>query len=103
MPAPGYTSYVAPDKYAQMAWVHGLGGRTADERRERMFTAVAELLDTVGIPRSLAETGVGEAEFEAALPELAEAAFMDASLRTNPRMPMVGELVDLLRAGFSGR
>jgi hypothetical protein len=46
---------------------------------------------------------VGEAEFEAALPELAEAAFMDASLRTNPRMPMVGELVGLLRAGFSGR
>jgi acetaldehyde dehydrogenase/alcohol dehydrogenase len=103
MPAPGYTSYVAPDKYAQMAWVHGLGGRTADERRERLFSAVSELLDTVGIPGSLAEAGVGEAEFEAALPELAEAAFMDASLRTNPRMPMVGELVGLLRAGFSGR
>jgi len=103
MPAPGYTSYVAPDKYAQMAWVHGLGGRTADERRERLFGAVSELLDTVGIPRSLAEAGVGEADFEAALPELAEAAFMDASLRTNPRMPMVGELVGLLRAGFSGR
>jgi len=47
--------------------------------------------------------GVSEAEFESALPELAEAAFMDASLRTNPRMPMVGELVDLLRAGFAGR
>jgi acetaldehyde dehydrogenase/alcohol dehydrogenase len=103
MPAPGYTSYVAPDKYAQMAWVHGLGGRTADERRERLFSAVSELLDTVGIPGSLAEAGVGEAEFEAALPELAEAAFMDASLRTNPRMPMVGELIGLLRAGFSGR
>jgi acetaldehyde dehydrogenase/alcohol dehydrogenase len=103
MPAPGYTSYVAPDKYAQMAWVHGLGGRTADERRERLFSAVTELLDTVGIPRSLAEAGVGETEFEAALPELAEAAFMDASLRTNPRMPLVVELVGLLRAGFSGR
>ena len=30
MPAPGYTTYVAPDKYAQMAWVHGLGGQTAE-------------------------------------------------------------------------
>jgi acetaldehyde dehydrogenase/alcohol dehydrogenase len=103
MPAPGYTSYVAPDKYAQMAWVHGLGGRTAEQRRERLFSTVSELLDTVGIPRSLAEAGVGESEFEAALPELAEAAFMDASLRTNPRMPLVVELVGLLRAGFSGR
>ena len=46
---------------------------------------------------------MGEAEFEAALPELAEMAFMDASLRTNPRMPLVAELVDLLRAGWAGR
>jgi acetaldehyde dehydrogenase/alcohol dehydrogenase len=103
MPAPGYTSYVAPDKYAQMAWVHGLGGRAAEDRRKRLFAAVDELLDTVGIPRGLADAGIPEAEFEAALPELAEAAFMDASLRTNPRMPMIAELVDLLRAGFAGR
>ena len=103
MPAPAYTSYVAPEKYSQMAWVHGLGGHSAEQRRERLFTAVDELLDTVGIPRGLADAGVSEAEFESALPELAEVAFMDASLRTNPRMPMVAELVDLLRAGFGGR
>jgi acetaldehyde dehydrogenase / alcohol dehydrogenase len=103
MPAPGYTSYVAPDKYAQMAWVHGLGGRGSEQRRERLFAAVDELLDTVGIPRGLADAGVPETEFESALPELAETAFMDASLRTNPRMPMVAELIDLLRAGFTGR
>jgi alcohol dehydrogenase class IV len=47
--------------------------------------------------------GVGEAEFEAPLPEVAEAAFMDPSMRTNPRMPLVAELVDLLRAGWTGR
>jgi len=103
MPAPGYTTYVAPEKYAQMAWVHGLGGRSEEERRMRLFTRVEGLLDEVGIPRSLAEAGVGEAEFEAAVPELAEAAFMDPSMRTNPRMPLVAELVDLLRAGWTGR
>ena len=103
MPAPGYKTYVAPDKYAQMAWVHGLGGRSAEERRARLFTRVEALLDEVGIPRSLGDAGVGEAEFEAALPELAEAAFMDPSMRTNPRMPLVAELVDLLRAGWAGR
>jgi acetaldehyde dehydrogenase/alcohol dehydrogenase len=103
MPAPGYTTYVAPQKYAQMAWVHGLNGRGEEDRRTRLFARVDALLDEVGIPRSLAEAGVGEAEFEAALPELAEAAFMDPSLRTNPRMPLVAELVDLLRAGWSGR
>ena len=103
MPAPSYKTYVAPDKYAQMAWVHGVAGRTGEERRERLFKQVEALLDEVGIPRSLAEAGVGEAEFEAAIPELAEAAFMDPSMRTNPRMPLVAELVELLRAGWTGR
>ena len=79
--------------------VHGLGGRSAEQRRARLFKAVDELLDTVAIPRSLADAGAPEAEFESALPELAEAAFMDAI----PRMPMVAELIDLLRAEFAGR
>ena len=102
MPAPGYTTYVAPEKYAQMAWVHGLGGHTADERRERLFGRVDELLAAVGMPRGLAELGIPRSEFDAALPELADAAFADPSLRTNPRMPLVSELLELLEAGWSG-
>ena len=53
MPAPGYTAYVAPEKYAQIAWIIGLGGRTEEERRERLFGRIEELLDSVGMPRSL--------------------------------------------------
>jgi acetaldehyde dehydrogenase/alcohol dehydrogenase len=102
MPAPGYTTYVAPDKYAQMAWVHGLGGRTPEARREHLFARVDELLAGVGMPRSLADLGIARPEFEAALPELADAAFADPSLRTNPRMPLVFELIELLEAGWRG-
>ncbi|MFN8160693.1 MAG: bifunctional acetaldehyde-CoA/alcohol dehydrogenase [Solirubrobacterales bacterium] len=103
MPAPGYSTYVAPDKYAQMGWVLGLGGRDMAERRERFFARVDDLLDAVGMPRSLAEAGVGLEEFEAALPDLVKAAFADPSLRTNPRMPMIAELTALLRAAYEGR
>jgi acetaldehyde dehydrogenase / alcohol dehydrogenase len=102
MPAPGYTTYVAPDKYAQMAWVHGLGGRTAEARRERLFARVDELLAAGGMPGSLSELGIAREEFEAALPALADAAFADPSLRTNPRMPLVSELLELLETGWSG-
>ena len=95
---------MAPDKYAQMAWVHGFGGHGEDERRERLFARVEALLDDGRHRRARSpRLGVGQAEFEAALPELAEAAFMDPSMRTNPRMPLVAELVDLLRAGWAGR
>jgi acetaldehyde dehydrogenase/alcohol dehydrogenase len=103
MPAPGYTAYVAPEKYAQIAWIIGLGGRTEEERCERLFGRVEELLDAVGMPRSLEAAGVPRADFEEALPELARAAFEDASIRTNPRIPLVHELTDLLEKGFSGR
>ena len=39
-------------------------------------------------------------EFEAALPELAKAAFADPSIRTNPRIPMIREVIELLQAGY---
>ncbi|WP_219635762.1 hypothetical protein [Nocardioides ungokensis] len=46
--------------------------------------------------------GIAEDEFEAALPALAMTAFSDLSNRTNPRMPLISELTELLRLGYAG-
>ena len=94
---------MAPEKYAQIAWIIGLGGRTEEERRERLFGRIEDLLDSVDMPRSLEAAGVTRSDFEQALPELARAAFEDASIRTNPRIPLVHELTQLLEQGFHGR
>lgn len=101
MPAPGYSSYVAPDKYAQLGRVV-FGGRAADESRRRLFQGVDDLLDRLRMPRSLRAIGIPEQEFEAVLPELAMDAFTDLSNRTNPRMPLVSEITELLRLGYRG-
>ena len=98
MPAPGYGAYVAPQKYAQAAWVLGLGGHGEEEARERLFTRVEELLAEVGMPRSVAELGIDPDVFREAIPDLTRDAFRDPSLRTNPRMPMIGEIAGLLSA-----
>jgi acetaldehyde dehydrogenase/alcohol dehydrogenase len=103
MPAPSYSAYVAPEKYSQIAWVIGLGGKTEAIARERLFERVDRLLDAVEMPRSLAALGISRREFEAALPDLTRAAFGDASLKTNPRIPMIKELAELLQAGYEGR
>ena len=103
MPAPGYSAYVAPEKYSQIGWVIGLGGKTEDLARERLFERVDELLDRVEMPRSLADTGISRDEFERAVPGLTRTAFGDASLKTNPRIPMIRELAELLWAGYEGR
>jgi acetaldehyde dehydrogenase/alcohol dehydrogenase len=102
-PAPGYTTYVAPAKLAQAAWVLGLGGgHSSDEqRRERLFERIESLLRTVGIPRTLAEAGISQTEYRAAREELTRAAFTDPSLRTNPRIPMMRELQALFDAAWA--
>jgi acetaldehyde dehydrogenase/alcohol dehydrogenase len=102
MPAPGYNTYVAPDKYTQISYILNLGGHGEEERREQLFARVEALLEEVGEPRSLAESGVSREDFEAALPDLAKAAFSDPSIRTNPRIPLLAELVELLQAGYEG-
>jgi acetaldehyde dehydrogenase/alcohol dehydrogenase len=101
MPAPGYSAYVAPEKYAQLGRIL-FGGHSQEEQLERLFSKVDELIVTLRLPRSLAELGVTREEYVAAIPELARAAYADPSLRTNPRMPLIVELVGLLEAAWSG-
>jgi acetaldehyde dehydrogenase/alcohol dehydrogenase len=101
MPAPGYSSYIAPDKYAQLGRII-FGGHEPEESRRRLFQGVEDLLDRLGMPRSLREIGVPEDEFLEALPLLAMNAFQDLSNRTNPRMPLVSEITTLLRLGYYG-
>jgi acetaldehyde dehydrogenase/alcohol dehydrogenase len=102
MPAPGYSAYVAPDKYAQLGRVV-FGGRTPEESRRRLFQGVEDLLDRLAMPRTLADVDVSPEDFEAALSDLAMTAFQDLSNRTNPRMPLLTEITALLRAGYDGR
>ncbi|OBH82108.1 bifunctional acetaldehyde-CoA/alcohol dehydrogenase [Mycobacterium sp. E2989] len=101
MPAPGYSAYVAPDKYAQLGQLI-FGGHEPAECRARLLQGVDDLLSRLNMPRSLRECGVEEEQFLTALPALAMTAFEDLSNRTNPRMPLVSEITALLRAGFYG-
>jgi len=101
MPAPGYSSYVAPVKYAQLGRVI-FGGRTEEESRQRLFTAVEDLLDHLHMPRTLKDAGIAEEEFLGSLSEVTMAAFTDLSIRTNPRMPLLNEVTGLLRGGYYG-
>jgi acetaldehyde dehydrogenase/alcohol dehydrogenase len=103
MPSPNQAGYVAHKKYATIADLLSLGGRTVDEKVERLIAEVERLLDRLGMPRSIADLGISQEEFERSLPELANAAFEDPSWLSNPRMPLIGELADLFRSAYQGR
>ena len=103
MPSPNQRAYVAHKKYAMVADLLGLGGDTVAEKVKNLVSATEQLLDRLEIPRSIAALGIPEAEFEKAIPDLAKIAFDDPSWRSNPRMPLVSELVGLLWSAYRGR
>ncbi|MFI2710574.1 hypothetical protein ACH495_10665 [Micromonospora sp. NPDC018662] len=61
------------------------------------------LRDAVGIEPSLPAVGVDEATFLAALPQQALHAYEDQCAPANPRMPMLDDMQDLMRAAYHGK
>ena len=103
MPSPNLRAYIAHKKYAMVADLLGLGGDTIAEKVKNLVSATEQLLDRLEIPRSIADLGISEEEFERAMPDLAKSAFDDPSWRSNPRMPLVNELVGLFWKAYRGR
>ena len=103
MPSPNQRAYVAHKKYALMADLLGLGGKTVEEKVGKLIKATEQLLDQLGVPRSIAELGIARNDFEQAIPALVEHAFDDPSWRSNPRMPLMNELAELFRKAYEGR
>ena len=103
MPSPYTQGYVAHTKYATFADLLGLGGNSVEEKVTNLIRAIEQLLDKLGFPKSIAELGISKEEFERAIPELAKNAFDDPSWRSNPRMPLMTEVVELFWQAYAGR
>ena len=85
MPAPGYSPTSRPR--STPARTGGVRRPTPKRSAPRLFTRVDELLATVGIPRTLREAGVDEAEFEKAIPDLLRLGFEESWHQTNHEIP----------------
>ena len=103
MPSPNQRGYIAHKKYAMVADLLGLGGHTIEEKVKNLVAATEQLLDQLGIPRSIADLGISKEEFERAMPDLVKIAFDDPSWRSNPRMPLMSELAELFWSAYQGR
>jgi acetaldehyde dehydrogenase/alcohol dehydrogenase len=103
LPSPYQKGYLAHKKYATVADLLGLGGHTIEEKVKNLVAATEQLLDQLGFPRSIADLGISQEEFERAMPDLTKLAFDDPSWRSNPRMPLISELADLFWEAYRGR
>lgn len=104
LPSPTQTRWVAPETYAQAARALGLGSsrENPEDGLARFQETTIELLDAVEQPRSLEALGIPREQFDADRSRLAQLAFEDPSIRSNPRAPMIAELEQLLDEAWRG-
>ena len=99
---PQYKYPNAKTKYGQVADELGLGGKTDDEKVERLIKAVDELMTEINLPKSIREFGVKEEDFMANLDILVERAFDDQCTGANPRYPLMEEIKKLFLDAYEG-
>ncbi|MBE8167749.1 MAG: bifunctional acetaldehyde-CoA/alcohol dehydrogenase [Shewanella sp.] len=90
-------------RYAQIADYLRLGGNTDEQKVEKLLEKIDQIKKAIGIPASIKEAGVNEADFLAKIDELAEDAFDDQCTGANPRYPLISELKQILLDCYYGR
>ncbi|MFJ7068265.1 bifunctional acetaldehyde-CoA/alcohol dehydrogenase [Streptomyces sp. NPDC101115] len=97
---PKYESYRAPERFQDIARALGLPASTAAEGVASYAAAVERLRDAVGIEPSFRALGIDETAFITALPEQALNAYEDQCAPANPRMPMLDDMEEIMRAAY---
>lgn len=102
---PQYRAPEAKKRYGQIAHVLYLADETVpdDEKVERLIKAVAELKDTIGIPKSIREWGIDEKTFKANLDKLTRLAFDDQCTGANPVYPLMSDIKQIYLDAYEGK
>ncbi len=100
---PQYKYPLAVERYAKIADYLNLGGKTPEEKVEKLISAIEKLKKAIDIPATIKDAGVSEASFTASLDSMAEQAFDDQCTSANPRYPLIAELKVLYEKSFYGK
>nr|ABC68522.1 alcohol/acetaldehyde dehydrogenase [Ethanoligenens harbinense] len=100
---PKYETYLAPQRFQEIARHVGLKASTPEEGVASLVQAIRDLMKTVNEPMSIQATGVPENVFLTNLDSLADKAFSDQCTGANPRLPLVSEIAELYKAAYYGK
>ncbi len=90
-----FSQYQTPDairRYAFIADMLGLGGKTQSEKVKHLITALIQLREKLNLPSTIKELGVSKKDFYAKLDVMSELAFDDQCTGANPRYPLISEI-----------
>ena len=95
---PKYESYVAPERYAEIAKAVGLKADTAAQGVDELVKAIRNMMEELHVPLRVRDCGIDEDTYMKAIPMLAEKAFEDQCTTANPRLPLIHELEEIYKA-----
>ena len=99
---PKYESYIANERYADIAKRIGLKFKTTEEGVEALIAKIKELADKLNIKLSFKDQGIDENEYFKNIDKLADRAFEDQCTTANPRLPLVEEIKEILKESYYG-
>ncbi len=97
---PKYNYYCADERYAELARILGLPASTIEEGVESYAKACGELGRKVGIKMNFKSQGLDEKEYMSSLEKLAYLAYEDQCSPANPRVPMVADMMEIMRQAY---
>lgn len=100
-----FSQYAYPhtlERYAEIADALGLGGKTDEEKLEKLIAAIDQLKARVGIKSTIKEYNIDEADFLARLDAMTEQAFDDQCTGANPRYPLMSEIKQMYLNAYYG-
>lgn len=99
---PKYEEYECDKKYLAVCRALGLECKDAEHAGEVLSEAVMNLGKEVGIDMNFCSLVEDEALWESKLEELAYSAYEDQCTPANPRVPLVADMVEIMRNAYKG-
>ena len=98
-----YTHPQAARKYAEIADMLELGGKSEAEKVEKLTQEISKLKAGLDIKPAIKDYGITETDFAAKLDEMTEMAFDDQCTGANPRYPLMEEIKEMYWNAYHGK
>jgi len=93
-----HSRYIAHERYQEIAGSLGLACKSPEEGVESLVTAISRMQRELGVTSTLRDCNISEQEYQARVEQMAEEAFEDHATATNPRLPLLQEIMDIYDA-----
>lgn len=87
--------YIAHERYQELARMLDLDCKSPEQGVESLVKAITTMQKNLHLPSSIHDFKITQEEYQAQVEQMAENAFVNHSSTTNPRLPLIQEIIDI--------